>query len=60
MSMLLLIGIGFIVLSFLAPILGVIAGIVLPALVSVVALIGGLIFIGAVIGRATSKKDDDK
>ncbi len=58
--MLLMIGIGFIVLAFLAPILGVIAGIVLPALLSVICLIGGLLLLGAFIGYCIrSRKGDD-
>lgn len=60
--MILMIGIGFIVLAFLAPVLGVVAGIVLPALLSVICLIGGLLLLGAFIGYVirSRKEDDDK
>lgn len=61
MSLLLMIGIGFVILSFLAPVLGVLAGIVLPALLSVVCMIGGLLLLGAFIGYVVrSRREDDK
>ena len=50
MSLLLMIGLGFIVLSVFAPILGALLGIMIPALLVVLIVIGSILFLGAVIG----------
>ena len=61
MTLLLMIGLGFIALSVILPILGVLLGVMLPALLVVVVVIGSILFLGAVIGyMIRSRKGDDK